>query len=94
MSIATQSITVAITCDTLACDAQETITAATLAAAKAKASGWWFGRRYGVQRVECAACRRRFMRQVRAGILSRDGMILDMARWDAEYEAERAARGW
>lgn len=90
MSIATQSITVVITCDTITCDARKTITAATLAAAKAKASGWWFGRRYGGQRVECAACHRRFTRQVRAGILSRDGMILDMARWDAEYEAERA----
>ena len=45
MSIATQSITVVITCDTITCDARKTITAATLAAAKAKASGWWFGRR-------------------------------------------------
>lgn len=92
MSIRTQSITVAITCDTLVCDAQNTITAATLAAAKGQAKGWWFGRRYGHQYVECASCHRRFMRQVHAGILSRDGMILDMARWDAEYEAERAAR--
>lgn len=87
MSIATQSITVVITCDTSRCDAQTTITAASVAAAKAKASGWWFGRRYGGQRVECPACHRRFTRQVRAGILSCDGRIIDMARWEVEYDS-------
>lgn len=92
MSLTTKSVTVVVTCDTLGCPARFEVTAATLteAKSKAKASGWWFGRRHHRECVECRPCRRRFEQQVAAGIVSKDGYILDMARWDANMAAFEA----
>lgn len=91
MSVRTVSITIEIRCDRyyLCGAAPRMIQAATLADAhaKARAAGWWIGRRYGAGRVECPQCHREHCDGVKAGVLTKEGYIVDEDRWHAWLDA-------
>lgn len=83
----TLQLTIEICCDSCY-SARAQVTAPTLAAAKAdlRRAGWAFRRWTLGERSECRSCARHTDRLIRDGILSRDGLILDQARWDAQWE--------
>jgi len=89
----TVSVTVEASCHDMWCTTKpERVTASTLAEARKvlRHHGWRFRRWYGYERVECQTHAALTDRLVRDGVLSKDGYILDEARWDAAYaEASR-----
>ena len=92
MSLKTITLTVEATCGDMWCTTKpERATAPTMAECRAQLRhrGWTFRRMGGYERVECRRCASRTDRLVRAGILSKDGYVLDASRYNAELDARR-----
>ena len=84
MSVRTLSVTVQISCDSIGCDSIQlrfTVTSIAEALSAAKARGWTL-RRVGYDRWECPRCSRRTARLIAAGVINRQGIILDEDRYE------------
>lgn len=90
MGARTLSVTVQFSCDSLGCDTtQLRVAEPTMRMANevAKARGW-VKRRAGFEKWECPRCARRTARLIDAGAISRDGYIVDVAKYEALTASE------
>ena len=91
MGLRTVSITVEASCRNMWCTTPpERVTEATLGDARKvlRHHGWRFRRWYGHELVECQTHAALTDRLIREGILSRDGYILDEARWESAHAGD------
>ena len=85
MSMEVLSVTVSLRCDGFHCEHAVTITSTDLPSARGESArlGWRIGRAHGYGRVTCPTCAREDAQLVAEGIVNKQGMVLDMVRYDA-----------